>query len=208
MTSARAHPHPTSPRAQDLPPNLQHGGNVVSSAAGGSFAAGSLNTRAEDAMSVEEAVALLRGLRRSEPLPERVLRALGHWDSRAVALLLKDLSKAGHDARAVELFDWLRAVPTVVPELHSLRSLCDVYTYTAVISLCIYQQNVDRAMMLLEEMRQRGVERNVSARAAARGCRAPPPHSLTPQGASRALGRTCTRWCLPPPLPVGPQRRA
>ncbi len=74
-----------------------------------------------------------------------------------MALLLKDLSKAGADHRAVELFDWLRNLP----DQHLLRALADVYTYTAMISLCIYQPNVDRALDLLEEMRVRGIERNV-----------------------------------------------
>ncbi|GBF98291.1 hypothetical protein Rsub_10954 [Raphidocelis subcapitata] len=112
---------------------------------------------APDALSVEDAVALVRRLPRDEPLPERLHRALRHLDSRAAALLLKDLSKAGLDERAIELFDWLRALR----DGHALRALCDVYTYTAMISLCIYQQNVDRAVELLEEMRARGVERNV-----------------------------------------------
>jgi pentatricopeptide repeat domain-containing protein 1 len=108
-------------------------------------------------MSVEEIVQLLKKTGRSDPLPQRVLSSLHHLDSRTVALLLKDISKAGLDSRSIELFDWLRALP----ERHLLRHLCDVFTYTAMISLCIYQQNVDRAMELLEEMRQRGVERNV-----------------------------------------------
>ena len=86
---------------------------------------------------MDEAVALVKRLARGDPLPDRLLRALQHLDSRAVALLLKDLSKAGLDERAIELFDWLRALPV----RHLLRALCDVYTYTAVISLCIYQQN-------------------------------------------------------------------
>jgi pentatricopeptide repeat domain-containing protein 1 len=106
---------------------------------------------------VEELVQHIKRLGRAEPLPERVFRALHHLDSRAVALLLKDLSKAAMDARSIELFDALRSLP----ERHLLRPLCDVYTYTATISLCIYQQNVERAMELLEEMRTRGVERNV-----------------------------------------------
>jgi pentatricopeptide repeat domain-containing protein 1 len=102
-------------------------------------------------------VQFIKRLGRAEPLPERVFRALHHLDSRAVALLLKDLSKAALDGRSIELFDALRSLP----ERHLLRPLCDVYTYTATISLCIYQQNVERAMELLGEMRARGVERNV-----------------------------------------------
>lgn len=118
----------------------------------------SMSVRApEDALSVEEAVSMVKRLARSEPLPDKLIRALHHFDSRAVALLLKDLSKAGLDSRAVELFDRLRALP----ERHPLKAVCDVYTYTAMISLCIYQQNVERAMDLLTEMRSRGVERNV-----------------------------------------------
>jgi pentatricopeptide repeat protein len=111
----------------------------------------------EDAMSVEEVVQLLKRLPKSEALPESAQRALYHFDSRAVALLLKDLSKAGQDGRAIELFDWVRQLP----DRHLLRALCDVYTYTAMISLCIYQQNIDRAMELMNEMTARNIERNV-----------------------------------------------
>ena len=67
---------------------------------------------------------------------QQVFQALFHFDSRATALLFKDLSKAGVGQRAVELFDWLRRLE----ENHALRSLCDVYTYTAMIAQCIYQQ--------------------------------------------------------------------
>lgn len=112
---------------------------------------------AEDAMSVEEMVALIQKLPKRETLPEKIYRALYHLDSRAVALLLKDLSRVGLDSRAVELFDYLRALDS----RHALRHLCDVYTYTAMISLCIYQQDVDRAQQLVEDMRQRNIERNV-----------------------------------------------
>jgi pentatricopeptide repeat domain-containing protein 1 len=106
---------------------------------------------------VEEIVQLLKKTPGADPCPARVFSSLHNLDSRTVALLLKDISKAGLDSRSIELFDWLRSLP----ERHLLRHLCDVFTYTAMISLCIYQQNVDRAMELLEEMRQRGVERNV-----------------------------------------------
>jgi pentatricopeptide repeat domain-containing protein 1 len=75
-------------------------------------------------MSVEDAVACVKQLNRGDPLPERLLRALHHFDSRAVALLLKDLSKTGLDQRASELFDWLRALP----DHHPLKAVCDVYT--------------------------------------------------------------------------------
>ena len=42
-----------------------------------------------------------------------------------------------------------------------VQALLDVYTYTAVISMCIYQQDVERALGLAREMRARGIERNV-----------------------------------------------
>lgn len=63
-------------------------------------------------------------------------QALCRFDSRAVSLLLKDLGKAGEGARATQLFDRLR----VLESGHVLRALCDVYTYTAAIALCIHQQ--------------------------------------------------------------------
>lgn len=66
----------------------------------------------------------------------QVLQALCNFESRATSLLLKDLSKAGAGHRAVELFDWLRSLE----EGNPLRSLCDVYTFTAMIAQCIYQQ--------------------------------------------------------------------
>lgn len=110
-----------------------------------------------DVMSVEELVQFMKRLSKAEAIPERVLLALHHLDSRAVALLLKDLARAGHEARAFELFDCLRRLP----DRHLLRHLCDVFTYTATISLCSSPQHVDTAMELFSEMRARGVERNV-----------------------------------------------
>ena len=112
---------------------------------------------ANQGMTVEELVQFLQGLNRSQLIPDSAYQALFHFDSRATASLLKDLSKAGLTHRAAELFDWLRKLETG----HPLHSLCDVYTYTAMISMCIYQQAVDRAMELAQEMRERGVERNV-----------------------------------------------
>ena len=64
------------------------------------------------------------------------MQALLRLESRAVSLLLKDLGKAGESERARELFDSLRALERE----HALSGLCDVYTYTAAIALCIHQQ--------------------------------------------------------------------
>ena len=85
---------------------------------------------------MEDIVASCQALSHNCPIPESIYQALFHFDSRATSLLLKDLSKAGLGYRAVETFDWLRALDAS----HPLRHLCDVYTYTAMISLCIYNQ--------------------------------------------------------------------
>lgn len=108
-------------------------------------------------MTIEELVQFLQGLSRTHPIPDIAYQALFHYDSRATASLLKELSKAGLTVRAAELFDWLRKLEPG----HPLHALCDVYTYTAMISMCIYQQAVDRAVKLAHEMAERGVERNV-----------------------------------------------
>lgn len=90
----------------------------------------------EEGLSVEDIVHICQQLPPGKPVPEAAYQALFHFDSRATALLLKDLSKAGLGARAVEIFDWLRGLDAG----HPLSALCDVYTYTAMISMCIYQQ--------------------------------------------------------------------
>jgi len=63
-------------------------------------------------------------------------QALCRFDSRALSLLLKDLGKAGEGGRAAELFDRLRHLRGTDAG-HMLAPLCDVYTYTAAIALCI-----------------------------------------------------------------------
>jgi len=110
----------------------------------------------EDMMTVEDMIALVRSCHESRPLCEEVIRGMRHFDSRTCSGLLKDLSKMGLCNRAMEIFDRLRQT-----DAHELRSLCDVYTYTAMISMCIYQQDVDRALRLVDEMRNKGIERNV-----------------------------------------------
>jgi pentatricopeptide repeat domain-containing protein 1 len=57
----------------------------------------------------------------------------------------------------LQLFDFLRALPAD----HQLSQLCDVFTYTAMVSLCVDQQELSRAFELVSEMKQRNVERNV-----------------------------------------------
>lgn len=63
----------------------------------------------------------------------------------------------GCACRSAELFDWLRALP----EGHELAKLCDVYTYTTVISQCGSHQQLRKALELIAEMRGRGVQCNV-----------------------------------------------
>ena len=136
------------------PPHLGWAGGE---GGGGQCAAGSHRAGGDangDFISVEEACRLIKRLPRNEPFPERVYRGQYLLDSRAVSVLLKDLSKGFLDYRAVELFDWLRKLD----RRHPLSPLCDVYTYTAMISIC---KDVGRAVELFDEMQDRSVERNV-----------------------------------------------
>ena len=112
---------------------------------------------AEDALSVEDVAGFVRSVPEGQMIPDRVYQALTSFDFRTASVLLKDLSKVGLGRRAFELFDHIWELD---PE-HALRRLWDVYTYTAMISMCIYQQNVDRALELAQEMRDWGIERNV-----------------------------------------------
>eukprot|EP00887_Chlorella_sp_A99_P002575 scaffold6.g2575.t1 len=117
-------------------------------------------------VSVEGVVAAVAGLPADQPIDSNVYQALFQLDGRAAALLVKELAKGGMQHRrgggrgegagaagagAVELFDWIRALEAG----HPLQSLLDVYSYTAMISLCIAEHN------LTTEMKARGVERNV-----------------------------------------------
>ena len=88
---------------------------------------------------------------------DAVREGLPHLDSRAVAALLKELSKGGLPYRAAELFDWLRALPESDP----LARLADLYTYTTIISQCGGHQQLRRALELVAEMRSRGIGCNI-----------------------------------------------
>ena len=69
----------------------------------------------------------------------------------------EDTSSAWPACRSAELFDWLRTLP----EGHDLAKLCDVYTYTTVISQCGSHQQLRKALDLIAEMRGRGIACNV-----------------------------------------------
>lgn len=108
-------------------------------------------------MSVEDLVRVIQSLPPETSVVLTVSQALCYLDSRALAALLKELAKVGCVNRAVELFDWLRGFE----QGHELSALCDVYTYTTMISLCGHQQQLRRALELVAEMRSRGIQCNV-----------------------------------------------
>ncbi|KAI8105723.1 hypothetical protein M9434_000305 [Picochlorum sp. BPE23] len=93
-----------------------------------------------------------------ESVGSNVFDSLLSLDSRAVASLLKELLRMGLAARAVEIFDRIR---TSDPNSPLSLSLLDVFTYTAAISLCISTQDVDRALSLASEMKQKKIQCNV-----------------------------------------------
>lgn len=108
-------------------------------------------------MSVEDLVRVIQSLPPETSVVLAVSQALCYLDSRALAALLKELAKVGCVNRAFELFDWLRGFE----QGHELSGLCDVYTYTTMISLCGQQQQLRRALELVAEMRSRGIQCNV-----------------------------------------------
>eukprot|EP00210_Caulerpa_lentillifera_P008588 g8192.t1 len=110
------------------------------------------SSSSDDNWSVDETVSTLLNCPEEEPIPTEVFNAIRCFDSRTCSTLLKDLSKSGHSSRALEVFDWLRS---------SFNELADVYTYTAMISSCLYKQDVNQALKLVEEMTERDIERNV-----------------------------------------------
>eukprot|EP00210_Caulerpa_lentillifera_P004588 g4378.t1 len=108
-------------------------------------------------MSVEDLVRVIQSLPPDTSVVLAVSQALCYLDSRALAALLKELAKVGCTNRAIELFDWLRNFePT-----DELASLCDVYTYTTMVSLCGQQRQLRRGIQLVAEMRARGIQCNV-----------------------------------------------
>lgn len=108
-------------------------------------------------MSVEDLVRVIQSLPADTSVVLAVNQALCYLDSRALAALLKELAKVGCANRAVELFDWLRNFEPG----DDLASLCDVYTYTTMVSLCGQQRQLRRGIQLVAEMRARGIQCNV-----------------------------------------------
>lgn len=91
---------------------------------------------------------------------------LGQLDSRSAAVLMKQLASQNLNKQAWELFNWLRRLE----ESHPLKQLCDVYLYTAQISLCTNSSSLNTALELSREMQNRGIERNVHTFSALMNC--------------------------------------
>jgi len=108
-------------------------------------------------MTVEDILRIVFKLAPQESTIAAVEKGLYYLDSSATAALLKELSKQGQLKRAVDIFDWLRGLPSG----HELSHLCDLYTYTTMISQCGSHQQLRRALELVAEMRSRGIECNV-----------------------------------------------
>lgn len=108
-------------------------------------------------MTVEDLIKIISGLSPNESALQAVAQGLQYLDSSATAALLKELCRQGMPKRAVEIFDWLRGLS----EDHELRGLCDVYTYTTMVSQCGSHQHLRRALELVAEMRSRGIKCNV-----------------------------------------------
>ena len=113
-------------------------------------------TSPEDA-AVEKLVALVTSTPAGQSLPDNVYQSLFQLQGRSCALVLKELARSGLHRRAAELFDWVRSLE----QNHPLRSLLDVYSYTAAISLCIATHDAERALYLAAEMKGAGIPRNV-----------------------------------------------
>ncbi|GIL71827.1 hypothetical protein Vretimale_695 [Volvox reticuliferus] len=108
-------------------------------------------------MTVEDLLKIVLKLAPQESAVDAIKQGLYYLDSSAMAALLKELAKQGCLKRAVEIFDWLRSLESG----HELSSLCDLYTYTTMISQCGSHQQLRRALELVAEMRSRGIDCNV-----------------------------------------------
>lgn len=108
-------------------------------------------------LQVEDLIKMVQQLPASTSVVEAILPGLSYLDSRAAAALLKGLAKAGLGARAVAVFDHLRTLPPT----DELAQLCDIFTYTTMISQCNTHHQLRRAMELVAEMRSRAIPLNV-----------------------------------------------
>lgn len=159
-TEEQQHPYSSSPTGKSPQGYRRLWQSIASVRKGDKVAPTELNNLQQpQEYTVDSLVRGIMSLKPSQPILEapRLASGLRTLDSRAVAALLKELSKAGQPARATELFDYLRALP----EDNPLSTLADLYTYTTVISQCGGHQHLRRALELVAEMRGKGIQCNV-----------------------------------------------
>ncbi|KAF8072999.1 pentatricopeptide repeat-containing protein [Scenedesmus sp. PABB004] len=108
---------------------------------------------AREDVTVEDLIRVVQQTPAGASAVDVVAPGLAYLDSRAVAALLKGLGKSGLGTRAVEIFDFLRALA----HDHELSGLADVFTYTTMIAQCNSHHQLRRALELVAEMRSRAV---------------------------------------------------
>jgi hypothetical protein len=81
--------------------------------------------------TVEEILQVVRHMPRGAPVIEAIRDSLQYLDSRALAALLKELSKTGLRDMAFHIFNWLREPAQSIGPAYA--GLLDVFTYTTVI---------------------------------------------------------------------------
>ena len=90
--------------------------------------------------------------------PLAVASRIQAFDGRRLASLLKEMSGRGMAPRAIQLFESLQHMAALG---HPLGRLCDTYSYTGMVSVCIPLKDAARAMNLVGDMRRRGIECSV-----------------------------------------------
>lgn len=105
--------------------------------------------------TVEDMLRTIKSLGPRDSAVAAVRCGIGYLDSRALAFLFKELGKCKLTHRAIEIFDWLQTQTD--PEL---ANLCDVFTYTTIISLCGSPRLLWKALRLVGSMRSKGIACN------------------------------------------------
>lgn len=105
--------------------------------------------------TVEDMLRTIKSLSPRESAVEAVRGGIGYLDSRALAFLFKELGKCKLTHRAFEVFDWLHA-----QQDPDLGNLCDVFTYTTIISLCGSPRLLWKALRLVGAMKAKGIACN------------------------------------------------
>mmetsp|Transcript_3237 Transcript_3237/g.8115 ORF Transcript_3237/g.8115 Transcript_3237/m.8115 type:complete len:1105 (+) Transcript_3237:237-3551(+) len=127
---------------------------------GGSNSSSRSNSSYDERQAAEELLRMLQssaGGSRSghAPIPPAVFDSLELFNGRRLSFVLKELARTGAAGRAVQLFEALQRMGP------PLGQLCDTYTYTAMVSVCIHSHDVQHALRLLADMKARGVECSV-----------------------------------------------